>query len=219
MTHVKICSVSETEHIRAAAEAGAGFVGLNFVPGVRRRLNEEKARRMVRAYRALWGSEGPKLVGIFVDQPADEVNRIVGECDLDIAQLSGDETIEYCQRIEWPVIKAIHVPTGESPERAVELLDGALSELEDIGAWPLLDPRVDGHYGGAGVGFDWSVARELASRHALVLAGGLTPDNIAGAVRQVQPWGVDVSSGVETGGIKDVAKIRAFARAVRGVDC
>jgi len=215
MTHIKICSVQEAEHMLAAAEAGADYVGLNFVPSVRRRLTEEKAKGMVRAYRAKHAHGGPKLVGIFVDQPVEEVNRILEGCDLDMAQLGGHESVEYIGQVARPVIKAVHVPDDQPVESVVTSLDSTLTDLDAIGVTPLLDPDAGEALGGTGVSFDWEIARRLAKRHRFFLAGGLSPGNVALAVGDVQPWGVDVSSGVETGGIKNVAKIEAFVRQAR----
>lgn len=215
MTHIKICSVQEAEHMLAAAVAGADYVGLNFVPGVRRRLTEEKATDMVQTYRAKHTHGNPKLVGIFVDQPVEEVNRILKRCDLDMAQLGGHESVEYIGQVTRPVIKAVHVPDDQPVESVVTNLDFTLTNLDAIGVTSLLDPDVGEALGGTGVSFDWEIARRLAKRHQFILAGGLSPDNVALAVGDVQPWGVDVSSGVETGGIKDVAKIEAFGRQAR----
>ena len=213
--HIKICSVQAVDHALAAAEAGADFVGFNFVPGVRRRLEEDAGRRMVREYRERRGTGGPKLVGIFADQPLEEVNRILAECDLDMAQLSGQEPISYALRVERPVIKAVHVPAGQPRDQTIDDLNRLLTELEASGILPLLDPHVDGAPGGTGATFDWAIAEALAPSHRFLLAGGLTPDNVADAVRQVHPWGVDVSSGVETGGLKDPEKVRAFVHQAR----
>ena len=212
MTKVKICSVQEAEHILAAAEAGANFVGLNFVPGVRRRLPEDKAREMVQAFRDRYNRTGPKLVGIFVDQPLDEVDRILQECDLDMAQLSGHESLEYAKQVTKPVIKAVHVPAEKPAGEVVASLRPLLAELESAGILPLLHPDVGAALGGTGAALDWEIARVLVGDQRFLLAGGLDPENVAQAVRQVQPWGVDVSSGVETAGIKDVEKIEAFVQ-------
>ncbi len=218
MTHIKICSVQEAEHMLAAAKASADFVGLNFVPGVRRRLTEEKASKMVQSYRARYDRAGPKLVGIFVDQPVEEVNRILEGCDLDMAQLGGHESVEYIGQVARPVIKTVHVPDDQPVESVVASLDSTLTDLEAIGATPLLHPNVGEALGGTGASFDWEIARRLAKGHHFLLAGGLSPDNVALAVRDVQPWGVDVSSGVETGGIKDPAKIEAFVWQARSAE-
>ena len=215
MTKVKICSVQEAEHILAAAEAGANFVGLNFVPGVRRRLPEDKAREMVSAFRDRYNHTGPKLVGIFVDQPLDEVDRILQECDLDMAQLSGHESLEYARQVSRPVIKVVHVPAQRPDGEAIASLRPLLAELESAGILPLLHPDVGPALGGTGAAFDWEIARALAADRRFLLAGGLGPENVAQAVRQVQPWGVDVSSGVETAGIKDVEKIEAFVQGAK----
>lgn len=215
MVHVKVCSIQEVSHLFAAADAGADFVGLNFVPGVRRKLPEEKAQEIVQEFRQQWGRHGPKLIGIFADQPLGEVNRTVERCDLDMAQLSGEESIAYCRGVERPTVKAVHVPVGLPVETGIEMLAASITELQYIGVIPLLDPHVPGHFGGTGVTFDWDIAQELASRHDFVLAGGLNQNNVGVAIRQVQPWGVDVSSGVETNGQKDPEKIRAFVAAAR----
>ena len=215
MPHVKICSVQALDHALAAAEAGADFVGFNFVPGVRRRLEMDAARCMVREYRKLRGTDGPKLVGIFADQPLEEVNRILTECDLDIAQLNGQEPVSYAIQVERPVIKAVHVPAGQPQDRTLEDLNRLLQELDAEDILPLLDPHVDGALGGTGATFDWAIAEALAPSHRFLLAGGLTPDNVAQAVENVRPWGVDVSSGVETNGTKDPEKIRAFIQNAR----
>ncbi len=217
MTQVKICSVQETDHALAAARAGADFVGFNFVPGVRRQLPEEKAQRMIRACRERYGDRGPKLVGIFVDQPQDEVNRILDYCDLHMAQLSGHESLNYCLQIKRPVIKAVHVPMNQPADVVVDGLDTVLGELEGTDILPLLDPEVADAPGGTGNAFDWAIARELATRHRFLLAGGLTPENVAQAVKEVQPWGVDVSSGVESNGIKDVSRIATFVREAKAL--
>ena len=215
MTHVKICSVQELEHALAAAEAGADFIGFNFVPGVRRKLPEDKAQRMIQAYREQRGRDGPKLVGVFADQPLDEVNRILDASDLDMAQLSGEEPLDYCLNVERPVIKAVHVPLDQPIRQVVRTLDYELTRLEAATILPLLDPDVAGSHGGTGTTFDWTIAGDLGPMHQFLLAGGLSPENVGQAVRDGRPWGVDVSSGVEAGGIKDTEKIRAFIHQAR----
>jgi phosphoribosylanthranilate isomerase len=215
LIRVKICSVQESEHILAAAEAGADFVGLNFVPGVRRRLSADKVKTVVKAYRAK-SSSGPKLVGIFVDQPIEEVNRILDECELDMAQLSGHESFDYCSLVCRTVIKAVHVPMGQPNEGVLTYLDSIISKLNGMDVIPLLHPDVGTDLGGTGRSFDWSIASALAKRYPLILAGGLSPENVARAVRDVCPWGVDVSSGVETDNIKDISKMMEFVQQAKG---
>ncbi|MBM3945757.1 MAG: phosphoribosylanthranilate isomerase, partial [SAR202 cluster bacterium] len=213
----------------------------------------QQAVDIVSAYRQQHGPGGPKLVGLFADQPLDEVNGIVDACGLDYAQLCGDEPPEYWKQVAVPIIKQIKVHSSPSPlegvgqsplplrERAYgprrvgahrgegeatpedvdAILEHTLRRVEEVlaaGHKALLDSYEPGHLGGTGRTFDWAVARRIAQRHDIVLAGGLTPDNVGEAIAAVRPWGVDVSSGVETGGVKDDAKIRAFAAAVRKAD-
>jgi phosphoribosylanthranilate isomerase len=211
MTKFKICGLREVGHALAAAEAGADFLGFNFVPGVRRQLGEEQARAIIQEYRRLRGSGGPRLVGLFANQPLEDVNRIVLSCGLDFAQLCGDESLDYCQRVEASVIKQIKVrdgqPVGEVMRRVEEVVSRNYVAL--------LDKHEAGALGGTGRSFDWGIAREVARRYDFLLAGGLSPDNVVQAIAMVNPWGVDVSSGVETDGAKDVSKIVAFAESVR----
>lgn len=207
--------MQKSEHILAAAEAGADFVGLNFVPGVRRRLSEDKVKTLVKEYRTK-NSSGPKLVGIFVDQPIEEVNRILDECELDIAQLSGHESLDYCSLVRRTVIKAVHVPIGQPEEKVLNYLDPIVSKLNEMDIMPLLHPDVGTDLGGTGRSFDWSIASVLAKRYPIILAGGLSPENVTRAVGDIRPWGVDVSSGVETDNIKDISKIMEFVSKARG---
>ncbi|MEX1104359.1 MAG: phosphoribosylanthranilate isomerase [Dehalococcoidia bacterium] len=152
----------------------------------------------------------PLIVGVFADQPLEDVNAIAAAAGVDLVQLSGEETAQFVHDVEHPVLKAIHV--GEQAD-AMDLLDVA---VEKRAAALLLDTAFADARGGTGVAFDWDVAAELGKRLPFLLAGGLTPENVAAAVEQVEPWGVDVSTGVETDGKKDIEKIRAFVRAAKG---
>ena len=215
MTKFKICGLRDADNALVAANAGADFLGLNFVPGVRRQITLERAQSIVECLQAALEDRVPTLVGLFANQPVDEVNRIVEQCGLEIAQLCGDEPQEYWDEVVVPVIRQIKVrddiPTDDAVERAAR-------QIEDVvgsGCTPMLDKFEQGALGGTGRTFDWRIAGELASRYDLILAGGLTPDNVARAVEEVGPWAVDVSSGVETDGVKDADKIRRFAHEVR----
>ena len=221
MTVVKVCGVKELAPMLAAAEAGADMVGVNFVPGVRRRVEPAFAREMVARFRA----SSPRcvlVVGLFADQPADEVLRIAEQVGVDWVQLSGHEEPGVWRQVGLPFLKSVHVPDvpDDAPARddALLRLDERLHAVADAGGLGLLDRASSRQPGGMGQTFDWSVARDLARRgRRFLLAGGLTPGNVAEAVDVVRPHGVDVSSGVETDGVKDAAKIHAFVSAARGV--
>ena len=215
MTAVKICGIQRAEDAVAAAEAGADFVGLVFVPGRRRGLTEEQADQIVKAL-AEYPGKTPEVVGLFADQPINEVNRHIKSCQLKRVQLCGREPLDYCQQVQGKIIKVIHVPEGDASDDDVARLSEKIGPYHRAGHAITLDRQVAGLQGGTGQSFDWSVAARLAQAgHEFLLAGGLTPENVAEAVRSVAPWGVDVSSGVETEGAKDATKIRAFIRQVR----
>ncbi|MEO6398803.1 MAG: phosphoribosylanthranilate isomerase, partial [Tepidiformaceae bacterium] len=153
----------------------------------------------------------PLIVGVFADMEADDVNNIADAAGLDLVQLSGGEPVEFAARIHLPVIRAIHVAPGTTE---FDVWDAA---TPGASAGIMLDTASPAARGGTGEAFDWEVAQEVARRTPFLLAGGLNPGNIAEVVAQVQPWAVDVSTGVETDGTKDIEKIRAFIRAAKGV--
>ena len=215
MTKLKICGLREVEHALTAADAGADFLGFVFVPGVRRQLSEQRARVIIQEYRRLHGSDGPRLVGLFANQPLKDVNRVIKRCGLDLAQLCGDEPPEYWERVTAPVIKQIKVRDGERRDEAVAEVLSRAEEVASRGHIAMLDKHEAGHLGGTGRTFDWSIAREVAERFDLLLAGGLSPENVGRAIATANPWGVDVSSGVETDEVKDPKKIIEFAQQVR----
>ena len=198
---VKICGLRDLDNTRVAVEAGADFVGFVFAP-TRRYVPPEVVAPIVEE---LPGSVGK--VGIFVDAAPDLIRSIARQCRLDFVQLCGDESPEFCRALGVPSIKSLRV-RGPEVAGAVERYAGAV-------AWCHLDGFQPGAHGGTGTTFEWSLARPLAERFDIMVAGGLTPETVAAAIRVTAPWGVDVSSGVETDGQKDAAKIRAFVTAAR----
>jgi phosphoribosylanthranilate isomerase len=214
MTHIKICGIKDKTHALAAVEAGADFIGLVFAPS-RRQVSPAQAREIASAVKK--SSDTTKVVGVFVNAPSPQVNELVDFCALDWVQLSGDESWEYCREVVRPVIKAIRIDQ-QSPEKLYAELSAGSKLLPAQGFIMLLDSRVEGKYGGTGESFNWNLAQQVTKRFPVIIAGGLDPKNVARLIERVSPWGVDVSSGVETGGVKDMAKIKAFIEAVRKAD-
>ena len=214
MTRVKICGIKDKTNALAAVEAGADFIGLMFARS-QRQVSPAQAREIASAVKKI--SNATKLVGVFVNTPSSQINELADLCALDWVQLSGDESWEYCREVVRPIIKTIRVDQQSPEELYAELSDGdkLLPPQRFIAH---LDSQVEGKYGGTGKSFDWNLAQQVAKRFPVIIAGGLDPENVARLIKRVAPWGVDVSSGVETEGVKDMAKIKAFIEAVRKAD-
>ena len=212
MAKIKICGLTNEEDAIAAAGAGVDFLGLVFASS-KRQLSPEKALQIVKAVHKL--NQRPLIVGVFVNLAAGEVNGIAGYCRLYLVQLSGDESWSYCLDIERPLIKVIHIETSQTASQVFsEIEEGYKVGLKQRPIC-LLDTKTGDVYGGSGRVFNWRLAEEASGRYPLIIAGGLSPQNVGKMVKQVNPWGVDVSSGVESGGIKDIKKINDFIKAVR----
>ena len=216
MTRVKICGLSEIEHAVLASQSGADFLGLVFAPS-RRQISPEKALALIEAVHSINVEKRLLAVGVFVNARAQEVNRIADCCRLDRVQLSGEESWDYCQKINRPVIKVIHVSAEAEADEVLADIEQGYRLFEEKELICLLDTRVGNAYGGTGQLFSWQVAEEVAARFPVIIAGGLTPDNVGQLVRQVHPWGVDVSTGVESKGKKDISKIKEFIDKVKEV--
>ena len=231
-TIFKICGIRDAAAATVAAESGADFLGFVFVEGVRRQLSPERGAETIAEFRSALAPDStaddagaspkiPKIVGLFANQPAAFVNRVARSCGLDRAQLCGDEPPDFWDALELPIIRQVKVREELGRDGAIALAARQAAEALEAGHLAVLDKHRRGALGGTGETFDWTLAARIdasvgASGGGLLLAGGLTPENVSDAIAAASPWGVDVSSGVETGGVKDHAKIRRFARAVRG---
>lgn len=217
MTHIKICGVTTLDDALLCAETGADLLGLNFYPPSPRSLSLDAARVIAEGLRATLGQRCPLLVGVFVNAAPDELKLVQQTVGLDAVQLSGDEPLATTLALSGRAIKALRPQS----------VDEALAQLEAYRpAFPgdlrlpslLLDAYHPALYGGTGAQASLEIALAVRARvPRLLLAGGLTPDNVGERVRAIQPWGVDVASGVEgdTPGVKDPARVRAFISAVR----
>jgi len=213
LTKIKICGITGVAYARAAIEAGADLIGVVFAPSPRQ-VTHEKAREIV----AVVKEHNLPAVGVFVNMPAATVNTVAAFCGLDWVQLSGDESWEYCRQIEKPVIKAIHISNKLGEEGLLTHLEEGQRALGSRSPLYLLDTFVEQKYGGTGKAFAWETARRAVAKYPVIIAGGLKPQNVGEVVSSLRPWGVDVSSGVESRGVKDVKKINAFIQAVRSAD-
>jgi phosphoribosylanthranilate isomerase len=206
MTKIKICGIKTLDDARAAMQAGADLIGFNFYRKSPRYVEVGLCRGIMSTMRNFGGYV--QYVGVFVNSSVAEIRAAMETCGLNLAQLHGDESPDMMQELDGWGFKAFR----GIPEN---INDFARPKAPAF----LLDASVKGLYGGSGVTADWSIATELAGQYPLLLAGGLTPENVADAVRQVKPWGVDVASGVESEpGRKDAAKMADFVRAVRETD-
>ena len=211
---VKICGLTNFDDAAAAVEAGADLLGFVFYEKSPRFVEEDHVQRIIaqlhRAYPVEKEKPRYRTVGVFVDRPAAYIAAIMALADLDWAQLSGDEPVSVLEQLKRRAYKAIR-PRAYKDADAEASFYAALSPR--FGPRLLIDAYRPGEYGGTGHRADWEIARELARFRSILLAGGLTPDNVAEAVRVVHPWGVDVSSGVEKApGVKDHDALRTFIR-------
>ena len=202
MTKIKICGIRTVNDAVAAMEVGADLIGFNFYRKSPRYIDVGQCRDIMSVMRKYGHIT---FVGVFVNASVAEVQGTMDTCALTLAQLHGDETAETVRALRGKAFKAFRgIPQN---------LDGFVREAAPA---LLVDASVKGAYGGTGITADWDGAAALAKRYPILLAGGLTPDNVAEAVRCIEPWGVDVASGVESSpGVKDAAKMRAFVQAIR----
>lgn len=210
---IKICGIKTFEDALTVIEAGADMLGFNFYPASPRYITPGDCMSLIVRMETELREElaDVNLVGVFVDAGADFIHGVFRDCHLDLIQLSGNEPPELLEALGERAFKALR------PVSAGDLADALRRYPRRMAAptW-LVDAYSAGSFGGTGLSANWELARELARSAQIILAGGLRPDNVAEAIRQVNPWGVDVASGVESApGVKDARKVRDFIRAVR----
>ena len=223
MTRIKICGITNVDDARCAAEAGADFLGFIFYPKSPRNVTLEQTATITQTIRREFGADAPRCVGVFVSETVEHVMAVLDIAGLDLAQLHGDESPAEVRMLQPRAFKAIR-PQALA-EAAASVDEASVAVYRNVApadtALPqlLMDAYHPHQHGGTGILADLALARTLAPRLRLMLAGGLTPETVGPAIEQVRPWGVDVSSGVEqTPGVKNHARVRAFVQAVRVAD-
>lgn len=208
---VKICGITRLEDALVAVEAGADMLGFNFYVGSARYIEPEKAAGIICALPAETLS-----VGLFVNASLDDVQAVMQRCGLHYAQIHGDEPPEFLAALAPKAYKGVQ-PRSQDEADTMQARYGPVGSTDTSAPALLMDAYDPQRYGGTGRVGDWQIAARVAARCRLMLAGGLTAENVAQAVHQVRPWGVDVASGVEVApGIKDASRMRAFVRAAKG---
>lgn len=201
MVRVKICGITNLEDALMTVEAGADALGFVFFQGSPRNISPDTAAAIIRSLPPF-----VQTVGLFVNEEPATVNAIADRCGLDLVQLHGDESPEYCTAIKRRIIKAFRVKDASSVDAMTDYPVAAC----------LLDAWSPAARGGTGTTFNWDIAAGVAVEHSIILAGGLTPDNVAEAIAVVKPYAVDVSSGVESApGKKDAGLVARFIRSCR----
>lgn len=202
---VKICGITRLEDARYASGALVDYLGFLFWPGSKRYIKPADAFEIIN-----W-LEGPECVGVFVDQPIDDVNDFGHISGVDFVQLHGDETPDYCRLLEHKIIKSFRVSPEMNEDHIRYLLDPYLNVADHF----LFDTYVKDTPGGTGKAFHWDVLKNVAKEFPIFLSGGLNPGNITQALEIVHPWSVDVSSGLEESpGIKDFVKMDDFIQKI-----
>lgn len=200
-TRVKVCGLTRLDHARFCSGALVDYVGFIFVEESPRYVNPDQASAIIS-----W-LEGPNVVGVFRDQPVDEVNDLALICGLNMVQLHGNETPEYCSLIDKPIIKSISVSPNSSPIDLQEEVD----RFSDVAEMFLFDTKAGLKSGGTGKAFDWTLLQELEIEHPYLVAGGVGIHNVREIIDTCEPFGVDVNSTLESQpGVKDFDKMEEF---------
>lgn len=213
MVRVKICGITNLDDAIVAVDSGADLLGFVFYPASPRYIEPTRARDIVAALHDR--NRAARCVGVFVNASLDHIRATMEIAHLDLAQLHGNESAELVRELGSYGYKALR-PRNTDETRAQIATYGSVSPREQAPCF-LVDAFDAKQYGGTGIRADWAVAAEVARQYPILLAGGLTAENVADAIRVVKPWGVDVSSGVERAhGLKDHNKVRQFIAAVKG---
>jgi phosphoribosylanthranilate isomerase len=211
MTKIKICGLKDKTDAIFAASLGVDYLGMIFVENVKRKVAFAQAQNIVNSLDEI--KDKPKLVGLFADQPLDYVKNTFSKFSLDYVQLCGDENFNYLTDLDLPFIKQIKISEN------IKLTDvfHCIEKIQSIGGLISIDSYMKGHYGGSGKLINLSNAKKIIQKYNVLLAGGLNTENIQRITEDLCPWGVDVSSGVESNEIKDKDKIESFILSVKGV--
>ncbi|MEQ9266730.1 MAG: phosphoribosylanthranilate isomerase [Balneolaceae bacterium] len=208
-TKVKICGIANLGDARFSAGAMADYLGFIFYEKSPRYVSPAEAGAMIN-----W-IEGPEKVGVFVNQPLDDVNQIAKGSGLDLVQLHGSESLEYCELVEKPIIKVIHI----TPDYDLEELKAQVELYSEVSEFLLFDSKIDGQWGGTGKTFDWNILKDITGDKPFFLSGGLNPENVKEAVETVHPYAIDVSSGLEEKpGLKDFEKIENLMEVMNSIE-
>jgi phosphoribosylanthranilate isomerase len=207
-TRVKICGLTTLEDARYASGAMADYLGFIFVPGSKRYVNPDQAAAII-----AW-IEGPEAVGVFMNQPLDDVIDIVNKTGVRLVQLHGQESVEYCSLMPVPVIKSISVDFDDTTDSLTE----KMRPYEGVVNYFLFDTSKDGQSGGTGYTFDWDILLNLYTETPWFVAGGIGPDNVGAVVKKLQPFGVDANSKLESEpGTKQLEKFEMFFDEIRAI--
>ena len=219
MTKIKICGIRSYESALMVAESGADMIGLNFYTKTPRYIEPTEARKIADKLRITLGEKCPLIIGLFVNATGSHITEVIDKVGLDFVQLSGDESNSVLSELRSLAFKSIRPANKAMAIEEVNYFESTFPTDDRIPSL-ILDAFNPKLYGGTGETASIDVAlsvKELVPR--MMLAGGLNPDNVADRIKSIQPWGVDVASGVEDGtpGIKDETRVKAFIEAVKGV--
>jgi len=211
MTKIKICGVKTIEASRTAAMSGADFIGMVFVDNVKRKISIETAQSIITDIRKT--NKKTKIVGLFRNQNSKYVIEVINHLGLDLIQLCGNENLHDFTETPIEIFKQIRIKNSDNTTSISKEVNSFAES--DIGVF--LDSYDESLPGGTGIKFNWQLVAEIANKKNVFLGGGLNPKNVISAIKEVDPWGVDVSTGVEKNGEKDSSLIRSFIKNVKSV--